>query len=884
MRFSAGNQVLFVALLLVCVLSTFAGAVAADGVSVWTVAWPQEEPHLVATLTLHHADGTLSLAVQRSGMTVIEPSPIGVVTEQADYSRGLRFIERADRIVTEEYTTVSGKRRERRSEMVEAVFSFSGANGTPIDVIIRVAEDGVAYRYRLPAPGAKTVRRETGAFVVPDNAAAWLNPYRNNYENRYTTTTAAGAALQDYAYPALFQVGETFILLSESDVDGRYPASRLAHRTRTGRYDIQLADLLVPAAGPLTTPWRVAIIGDLATIVESTLTDDLAPPAQIADTSWIRPGRVAWSWLAGYEGAQRSLQTQQEFVDYAAARGWEYVLVDAGWYLEDWAPEIIDYARQRDVGIILWVHWTDLDTPEKSQAFFDRIVAWGAAGVKIDFMDSDSRERFQWYDRILAETAERNLLVNFHGSTIPHGIQRTWPHVMTMEAVYGEEQGNHPIAHVMALPYTRNVIGSMDYTPMRLHRRDGLEVSEAGELALSVIYESAQQHYAGSIESYRARPELERFLEQVPTVWDDTRLLDGYPGERIIIARRQGTRWFIGAIAARPALVLELPLTLFSGEWLLEVVRDGAEGLVREQHIVHGPDGHVSIPIVANGGFAAIACPLAEGVTTCDLPQDKLPLPEVSIRLDPLYAEPGGTVELSVNFAVHDLGPVADVNVRVEVPEGWTLAGEDIAAEQLQAGQQIAGIFYVTVPAGRETYHDVLEVAIEYVVVDANGDERTLRIERQVPVVVRAPYIHYVSDMTFLVESNGWGPVERDMTNAGRQARDGSPLSIRGETYAKGLGVHAPSEVVVLLQRRYERFAATVGVDDLQTGTIVFEVIGDGEVLLRTPVLTVFDPPYAIDVDVSGVNALLLRVTDGGDGNSHDHGIWADAKLYLNQH
>ncbi|MEK8169226.1 glycoside hydrolase family 97 catalytic domain-containing protein [Streptomyces sp. M19] len=203
--------------------------------------------------------------------------------------------------------------------------------------------------------------------------------------------------------------------------------------------------------------------------------------------------------------------------------------------------------------ILLWTHWTDLDTPEERAANLGAAERWGAAGVKIDFMDSDSQERYGWYDDVLADTAARHLLVNFHGSTIPHGIQRTWPHVVSMEAVYGGEQGDVTAADMATLPFTRNVVGSMDFTPMGFqfgtHR-----VSEAAELATSVVYESGFQHYAGSIEAYRARPELERFLEQVPTVWDETRLVSGRPGDAATFARRDGHRWFLGSLGAGPAI------------------------------------------------------------------------------------------------------------------------------------------------------------------------------------------------------------------------------------------------------------------------------------------------------------------------------------------
>lgn len=425
---------------------------------------------------------------------MLEPAPLGVVTSAADLTSGLRADSRHTRQVTERYTMTTGKRLRRTARMTETRFTFTGRDGARLGLVVRAADDGVAYRYVLPGPGTVTVEREASAFRPPAAARAWLTPYSANYERLYAPSTASGAAPGEYAYPALFQVGDAYALLTESDVDGRYDASRLVHEG-DGRYTVRLADPEVTSEGPLATPWRTAVVGDLATVTESTLVDDLAPPSRIADTSWIRPGKVAWSWLDGFGAAQRDLAAQQRFVDLAAARGWPYTLVDDGWKTTGWMPELIAYARQRGVDVLLWVHWTDLDTAAERAEFLPRVKEWGAAGLKIDFMDSDSQERFRWYDDILRDTARHRLLVNFHGATLPKGVQRTWPHVMSLEAVYGAEQGTVPAAGLTALPYTRNAVGSMDYTPMGF-QFGTRTVSDAAELALSVVFESGFQNFA----------------------------------------------------------------------------------------------------------------------------------------------------------------------------------------------------------------------------------------------------------------------------------------------------------------------------------------------------------------------------------------------------
>jgi len=853
-----------------------ADAAAAEDRS-WTVAGPPDSHAAGLEAIVALEDGALSLSVRDDGRTVLEPAPVGVVTAEADLSSGLRPLDYTTRPVMESYVTTTGKHLKRRSLMQEARFAFAGADGRRMDLVVRVAADGVAYRYVLP--DAATVLREASAFQPPATATAWLTDYSVNYERRYEERTAAAAPAGDYAYPALFQVGDSFVLLTESDVDGRYAGSRLVHQAGSARYDVALAETEIHSPGSLATPWRTAIVGELATVAESTLVDDLAPSSKVRDTSWIDPGTVAWSWLAGFQAAQRSLDTQKAFVDYSAAHGWEYVLVDDGWITTDWMPELIEYANRRGVEVLLWMHWTGLEGAEEREATLDEVKEWGAAGLKIDFMDSDSQERYQWYDAVLADTAERELLVNFHGSTIPHGIQRTWPHVMTMEAVRGAEQGNLLIDHITRLPFTRNVVGSMDYTPMgfQFGQRN---TTDAGELALSVVYESGWQHNAGSIAAYQARPELERFLDQVPTVWDETQLLDGHPGDRVTFARRSGERWFVGSVVGGADRVQRVPLDfLDGGPWLVELVRDGADGLVRESRVMDRGDA-LEVPVTQGGGFVTQICRSHPGRETCDEPVDRVPLTSFTVEPERAAADPGQTVAFDARFAVDEFGPVLHVSVTATAPDGWFLEGAAARAGELGTGESLSASWSVTVPAEPEYGYTDIPVVAEFSV---PGGPSGLRVEKLVRVFVSPPGVDYVSDLPFVSQRNGWGPVERDTSNGENQGGDGGPLRIRGTTFDKGLGVHAFSEVTVDIGGAYERFTAQVGLDDEVTGpgSVAFEVIGDGAVLARTGVLTRADPAQPIDVDVTGVETLTLRVTDGGDGINFDHGDWGDGQLRL---
>ncbi|WP_181412431.1 glycoside hydrolase family 97 protein [Streptomyces griseorubiginosus] len=593
----------------------------------WSLSAGAHAPR--AEVSLDGTTGRLTLAVSRDGRTVIEPSPVGLVTEQADLSKDLRFLHRKSRKVEERYRTASGKRLDRRVRMHETRLSFAGAAGSRLDLVVRAAADGVAYRYVLPA-GSGDVLGEASAFTLPADAKAWLGAYRADNEGQFAQYTAATAPTGDYSDQALFSTDGGYTLLAESDLTGGYSGARLAHDQGTGTYRVELADERVAATGPLATPWRAMVTGDLATVTRSTFTDDLAPASKVRDTSWIRPGTVLWTWLAGGREAGQSLAAQKAYVDQAARRHWPYEAVDAGWYYrpgewdvtdpdwqtDSWMPDLVRYARAKGVGIIVWIHQRDLDTPEERAQWLPTLETWGVKGVKIDFMNSEAQPMLRWYDTVLAETAAHHLMVDFHGSTIPKGIQRTWPQVMTLEGVAGEEKRTNTAAHLTTLPFTRNVIGSMDFTPGAFQRVGLRPNSDAAEVGLTVAYESGLQMFAGTPESYAARPLAQAYFDQVPAAWDDTRLLDGTPGQEAVLARRSGDRWFLGGVYAGAARRARVPLPLGPGRWLVETIRDGADGLVQDRRVLRG-GGTLTVDVVANGGFAGLACPWRPGLTTC---------------------------------------------------------------------------------------------------------------------------------------------------------------------------------------------------------------------------------------------------------------------------
>lgn len=848
--------------LVVLVLSLLAFPAPADAAEGrWFLAGPSD---VSAEVTL--TNGALTLGVSRLGHPVLTPAPVGLRTTNADLTKGLRSLGRSDRVVSDAYTMTTGKRLQRTTTMTESTLSFEGEGGARFDLLVRTTPDGVAYRYVVPGP--VTVTGEASSFSLPAAAPAWLLPYNAQYEMNRVRTTAA--ATGDFGYPSLFRVGSDYVLLTESDVDGRYSGSKLRHGT--GTYNVILADQRVSSAGELRTPWRTAIVGDLATVSTSTLVDDLASPARFTDTSWIKPGKVAWSWLSEH-ASPRDFERQKQYVDFAARNGWPYVLVDEGWSAT-WAPELIRYARAKGVDILLWFRWNDLDTPQERDSVLPRVKQWGAKGVKLDFMESDTQARNQWYDAVLAKTAELHLMVNFHGSTIPHGLARTWPQVMSMEAVRGAEN-SPPAANNAVQFFTRNVVGSMDYTPVSLEVGPK-EASVAHEVALPVVYESGWTHFADKPEAYGRNPQALRYLDQVPTTWDETRLLGGDPDSGAVVARRSGTRWFVGAIATGAARTISTPLGfLGDGQWLVETVRDSAQprgDVVRDAQVLQS-SGTLSVAVPRNGGFASIICPNRPGLQTCDQPIPQVPATTLAVTPGQVDAVKGSSIEMTGTFTT--TAEIRNVVLQVAPPPGWTVTGAPVKLPVLRAGEAITGTW--TARAGANSPAGLTDVPIfaEF------AAPQVVHVEQVVRALVPPPAgTPSVSDLPFLSETNGSGPIERDMSVGESPSGDGKTLRIGGVSYAKGVGAHAPSELSVYLGQSCRTFTASIGLDDetTQPGSVVFQVVGDDRTLYDSGVLR-RRPAVPVTVDTTGVRMLSLRVADGGDGRNFDHADWAEAKL-----
>jgi alpha-glucosidase len=591
-----------------------------------------------------------------SRSVVIAQSPLGLLLKEDDLLDGLRF-ESAEtpRLVEETYSMIRGKRHRRYSAATAATLRFRNQQGTMLELDLRAYDDGVAFRYRVSGPNAelRTLQSEATGFALPPDAHLWMQPsdkvstyspaYETYYENGVSVGTPSPTGL-GWSFPVLFGTADNkhWGLVTEANLGPNYFGARLTNPRTNGLFQIRLPDpseghgygpLEPSSALPWEMPWRVVILGDSpGTIVESTLVEDLSAPATLADTNWIRPGRVAWSWWSD-QVSPRDGGKQKRFIDFAAEMGWEYVLVDANWPIMDNGNihEVIRYAKQKGVGVLLWYNTGGANNvvtekprgslfyPEVRRFELQKLKEWGVKGIKVDFFQSDKPALIKLYHDILKDAAEFQIMVNFHGCTVPRGWTRTYPNLMSMEAVRGEEcylfdplfPERAPVQNTIT-PFTRNAVGPMDYTPMALSNgKYPHETTYAHELALTVLFESGWVHFADDPDVYRKLPDApKQFIKDLPVTWDDTRFVAGYPGREVVIARRNGKTWFLAGVNGRKQktqLELNLKRILGAGQYKLTLITDDpdqAQHFASDTRAFRANDA-LPVSLLPYGGFVA---------------------------------------------------------------------------------------------------------------------------------------------------------------------------------------------------------------------------------------------------------------------------------------
>nr|WP_294786753.1 glycoside hydrolase family 97 protein [uncultured Flavobacterium sp.] len=628
--------------------------------------------NLNAQTIVRSPDGKLSVSVSvNNGMplysvtynqkTFIENSPLGLKTNAGDFSSGLALEKNViQNKIDEVYELRNIKKSSVHYTANEAVFSFTKEGKSVLDVVFRVSNNDLGFKYKLH-PQKETlscvVQEEVSGFLLPKGATTFLCPQSNpmtgfartapSYETSYTLDDAAGKNGwgNGYTFPCLFKVNNAgWVLISETGVDSGYCASRLIGR-ENGLYMIGF-----PMAGenngngttqpgmPLDgeTPWRTITIGEtLAPIVETTIPFDLVKPKYQASKEY-QYTKGTWSWIMKMDN-NTTFPVQKDYIDFSASMGYETILIDALWDTQigrDKIAELAQYGKQKGVGLYMWYnsngYWND--APQGPKGLMDNTIArrkemaWmksiGVKGIKVDFFGGDKQVTMKLYEDILTDANDFGIMVIFHGCTLPRGWERMYPNFASSEAVlasenlhFGQKSCDNEAINAATHTFIRNTVGSMDFGGSALNQfynSDNIPnkgskrmTSDVFALATAVLFQSGVQHFALAPNNLNDAPDWAvKFMKEVPTVWDEVRLLDGYPGKYVLLARRVGAKWYIAGInAENKTLKTKLKLDMLTANTTVNCISDDEQlkGKVSTQKINKNKEIEITIP--RNGGI-----------------------------------------------------------------------------------------------------------------------------------------------------------------------------------------------------------------------------------------------------------------------------------------
>lgn len=614
-------------------------------------------------VTVADMDGRPSYSVSYDNVLFLKPSPLGIIANIGDFSSGMSLEKNVStNKIDETYELASIKKSKVHYVANEAVFSFTQQGKTIYDVIFRISNNDVAFKYKMYPQGETlscVVKQEVTGFVFPDGTTTFLCPQSKpmggfartspSYETSYTADDVAGKNGwgEGYTFPCLFRNGDNgWVLVSETGVNGGYCASRLLGH-KGGVYTIGFPQegeangngTVSPGiALPGETPWRTITVGKtLAPIVETTVPFDVVKPLYQAKGEYTY-GRGSWSWIIGMDGST-NYKEQLRYIDFSAAMGYQSLLVDALWDKQigrDKIEELAKYGKDKGVALYLWYnsngYWND--APQTPRGIMDNAIArrkemkWmqsiGIRGIKVDFFGGDKQMTMQLYEDILSDANEYGLLVIFHGCTLPRGWERMYPNFASSEAVLASEnlhfsQGScdHEAFNATLHPFIRNTVGSMDFGGSALNKYYNADNAPRGSrrvtsdvyaLATAVLFQSPVQHFALAPNNLTDAPSWAiDFMKEVPTTWDEVRFIDGYPGKYVILARRHGDKWYIAGVnAQKETLKLKVNLPMFSNGEKVRLFSDdkALQGGVKQIGIGKKQELQLSIP--CNGGILIV--------------------------------------------------------------------------------------------------------------------------------------------------------------------------------------------------------------------------------------------------------------------------------------
>ena len=610
-------------------------------------------------VTVADMDGRPSYSVSYDNVLFLKPSPLGIIANIGDFSSGMSLEKNVStNKIDETYELASIKQSKVRYVANEAVFSFTQQGKTIYDVIFRISNNDVAFKYKMYPQGETlscVVKQEVTGFAFPDGTTTFLCPQSKpmggfartspSYETSYTADDVAGKNGwgEGYTFPCLFRNGDNgWVLVSETGVNGGYCASRLLGH-KEGVYTIGFPQegeangngTVSPGiALPGEMPWRTITVGKtLAPIVETTVPFDVVKPLYQAKGEYTY-GRGSWSWIIGMDGST-NYKEQLRYIDFSAAMGYQSVLVDALWDKQigrDKIEELAKYGKDKGVALYLWYnsngYWND--APQTPRGIMDNAIArrkemkWmqsiGIRGIKVDFFGGDKQMTMQLYEDILSDANEYGLLVIFHGCTLPRGWERMYPNFASSEAVLASEnlhfsQGScdNEAFNATLHPFIRNTVGSMDFGGSALNKYYNADNAPRGSrrvtsdvyaLATAVLFQSPVQHFALAPNNLTDAPSWAiDFMKEVPTTWDEVRFIDGYPGKYVILARRHGDKWYIAGVnAQKETLQLKVNLPMFSNGEKVRLFSDdkALQGGVKQIGI--GKKQELQLTIPCNGG------------------------------------------------------------------------------------------------------------------------------------------------------------------------------------------------------------------------------------------------------------------------------------------
>ena len=614
-------------------------------------------PDGLLKVNLQNDNGKLSYSVAYNEIIMLERSPLGLETNIGSFSKDLIHVEDIKRNINDTYSLSHAKVSRVHYQANELISTYTNPASDTLQVIFRVANNDISLAYRIASPKRThcTVNYELTGFDFPQHTTTFITPQapwgegwmktKPSYEEEYTNDEPIGTPSKyglGYTFPALFRIGdEGWVLLSETGVSSRYVGTRLSDGTKEGLYTIafpderendSMGDNTATANLPLLTSWKTITIGEtLNPIVETTSAYDVVKPLY-EPSQYYRPGKTTWSWIL-WQDESCNYRDQKIFIDLAAELGLEYILIDALWDKQigyENMPSLIAYAQSKGVDVILWYNsngaWNDapqgpkqrMDTAPARQKEMEWMKTMGVKGIKVDFFGGDKQVTMKLYEDILTDANKYGISVNFHGTTLPRGWERMYPNHMTSEAalvsenlVFNQYFTDREAYSSTILPFTRNAVSAMDFGPVFFNKRFSKDpdkgtirkTSDAFQLATAVIYQSPIQHLGITPNNLDEQPEyVIDFVKNVPTVWDETRFIDGYPGKYFVVARRYGNKWYIaGSNAEEQPKKLYIDLPWLAGEEI-NMIYDNTNRTAGSEKVVIDKKGLLKIEMSGQGG------------------------------------------------------------------------------------------------------------------------------------------------------------------------------------------------------------------------------------------------------------------------------------------